>query len=176
MRAEFEALAGGAGSMSWALGCLASATGWRVQAEAGWVVTTLFGCFAAHLIYARIFPVAVSWAQENSTVWFNFMQTAHAALLFCLCFSLTLIWPRRVWLIAGLVLTGIMSFPLVGFVLLVSDSLKDPLLTLEGDPSMPFIAFPFWWLAKQTWAGVFGAILGWSLWRVTRGRAATSSL
>ncbi|KQS53717.1 hypothetical protein ASG17_14465 [Brevundimonas sp. Leaf363] len=173
MRAEFEALGGGPGSTKWALGCLVSATGWRARAEAGWVAASMLGCASAYFLNAQIFFVVVDWAQANSTVWFNTMQAVQAALLFALCFALVAVWPRRAWLIGGVVpMVWLMGWPLAAFVQNLRDSLNDPLLMLDVEPAMPFIAFPFWWLAQQTWAGVLGAIFGWSLWRVTRGRAA----
>jgi hypothetical protein len=68
-------------------------------------------------------------------------------------------------------LVWLMGWPLIGFVQNLRDSLSDPFLILDIQPAMPFVAFPVWWLAHETWGGVLGAVVGWGLWRVTRGRA-----
>ena len=176
MRAEFEALAGGAGSLNWAMGCLVSATGWRVQPEAGWVLTTALGCCVSYLIQAQMFMVFVSCAQGNSFAWYYAMQTLQAGLLFVLCFALVAVWPRRAWLVGGVVpMIQFMGWPLTGFVETLRASLNSPFLIMDMDPAIPFVAFPFWWLAQETWGGVLGAIVGWALWRLTRGRAPRSS-
>jgi hypothetical protein len=175
MRAEFEALEGGPGSLAWALGCLASTSGWRLRAEAGFLFAVAAGWMIAHQA-ARTLGRAILEGSEGNTVWWwQTTQTMQAAVLFGLCFTLAALWPRRAWLVgAALPLVWLAGWPLIGFVLGLGDSLHRPLLIVDVDPPMPFIAWPFWTLGSQVWTGLVGAILGWGLGVAIRRRGRAS--
>lgn len=177
MRQEFEALRDEPGSLAWATGCLANALGWRMRAEAPFGLTLAVTVVAGWWISAQIFFFLVESLTPRGLSWMPFMAVAENLLRGGVCFGLVLVWPRRA-AVVGLTLPLVWGFAALPLWLAATlpDTLADPWTSAGNHPALPTIAFPFLFVAQETWASLLGAALGWGLSRVRREATPPASL
>lgn len=172
MHEEFAALQDGPGSLGWATGCLGTAVGWRVRAEAGFGITLVASSLIAWLISVQIFFFLVDWTTPRGLSWMPIMSAAQVVLMGGLCFAVAFAWPRRA-LLTGLFVPmtwGLGSLP-VTWSWVLEAVVRDPWAMTNPNPvvpAMPVILMPFLALAQDMGPSLAGAALGWGLAKLWR--------
>ena len=163
MNEEFAALQDGPDSLGWAIGCLGTAVGWRVRAEAGFGVTLVASSLAAWLISVQVFFLLVDWATPRGLSWMPMMSGAQVVLMGGVCFAVAFAWPRRA------LLTGL--FVPLTWAWVLAAALRDPWAMTNPDrflPAMPVILMPLLVLVQDIGPSLIGAAMGWGLAKLWR--------
>lgn len=165
MESEFEALAGGAGSLGWAVGCVGAALGWRLRAEAVFLATLAVVVLAATVLYSALFPFVVEAFRTSDMSWMDAVTVGQHMLLGGFCFALAMTWPRRAALIGLVLPLTVSSGSIPGFALVI--------LTHEAGafPTLDAIGSALMFLGMEMWSSLLGAALGWAIARYRIRRA-----
>ncbi|QTC90145.1 hypothetical protein [Brevundimonas goettingensis] len=171
MRKEFDALPDASGALGWAAGCVATAFGWRMRAEAGFALTVTATVVVGWWVSAQIFFFLVEWLSPKGISWMPAMAAAENLLRGGVCFGLAFVWPRRAAL-TGLALPMVWGFGAVPLwlILTLPDTLSQPWSSAGNHPALPNILFPLIFVGREMWASLLGAALGWGLSRILRSR------
>ena len=154
MESEFEALAGGSGSFGWAAGCVGAALGWRLRAEAVFLITLAAVVMVASVLYTALFLFVVEAFRTSDMSWMAAFTVGQHVLLGAFCFILAMTWPRRAAVIGLVLPLTVSSGSMPGFAWVI--------LNHEGGtfPTLEAFGSALMFLGGEMWSSLLGAALG----------------
>jgi hypothetical protein len=164
MQAEFETLDGGGAALGWAIGCVATASGWRLHAEAFYLAALSVAIIGSDWV-SRIWLQAVAPFSSG-----EFLFWVHTISIVCLagpCFALSLYRPDRVAVtLPAMVLFSGNTVP--GLLLVLPKVLASPFDSANFHPALPGVVFALAVLWHWAWPALAGTGAGWVLGKAVR--------
>lgn len=167
MAGEFAAIDDGGQALSWASGCLMTAVGWRVLAEGPLIAGMVVAALGIKAVYLAWFWTADVSAASN---WVATAGLLITGLVAAACALLTLMRPRRAWLIGSLFPLAYDGGQWIAF--LWPALLEAPLSSSGNSPAMPTLVLGLESVVLQAAPGLAAALAVYGLIRLFPARKA----
>lgn len=164
MQSEFALIKDGGQALSWSVGCLTAALGWRIVSETPFVAAMTVASLASYFGFMLLF-----WTTDYSAADASFpMMWQQAGCVALVCLVCSLAWPSRALLIALLIT---LSFGGGQFLQFQLAHVIAPHEAYAGYREVSVWGGVLIGLALEIWPGALGALAGAAMGGAWRRRA-----
>lgn len=164
MRAEFDAIGDGGQALGWAAGCLAVAIGWRLWAEAGYVIALVLVSISWPFVMMYGVPVLDRLPFGDWLFWAGLTGNLSVGLL---AMALAIYRPDRAILTVVAVTLVTIGTP---FLIILPPLVMASLQPQNVQSLWPNVVNAMMMIASVLSPGIVGAALGWGISRWIRPR------
>ena len=164
MRAEFDAISDGGQALGWAAGCLAVAIGWRLWAEAGYVIALVLVSISWPYVMVYGVPVLDRLPFGSWLFWAGLTGNLSVGLL---AMALAIYRPDRAILTVFAVTLVTIGTP---FLIILPPLVMASIQPQNVQSSWPNVVNAMMMIATILRPGIVGAALGWGISRWMRAR------